>query len=73
MLVIVQTILLAPVEGVESEGKEVQFVHIPTGMGLITQVPALGTWEVQVTSCKQLIEAFPEHVPTVSKHSILVL
>jgi hypothetical protein len=69
----VHLILLAPTEGTGSDGNEVQFVHIPTGVLLNTHVPALGTWAEHVTFCKQLIEESPEHVPAVSMQVILVL
>lgn len=69
VLVIVQTILVAIVL-MESD-RNVQFVQLPTGVGVRSQVPALCA--AHVAFAKQLIELFPVHLPAVSTQEMFVL
>jgi hypothetical protein len=72
LLLTVQTILLATVEGTVTD-REVQFVQFATLVGVRSHVPALGTWAAQVALKKQVMLLFPVQCPTVSKQEILVL
>jgi len=69
VFVIVQTILVAwePTDTV----REVQFVQLPTGVGVRSQVPAPCAEQVALT--RQVSELFPVHRPAVSTQEILVL
>lgn len=67
--VIVQTILVA-FEPMDSDF-EVQFVQLPTGVGVRLQVPAPCAAHVALT--KQLIELFPVHRPATSTQEMSVL
>jgi len=69
LLVIVQTIFVACI--VMESDREVQFVQLPTGVGVRSHVPS--PCEEQVMSLKQLIEVLPVHRPATSKHAMLVL
>jgi len=70
VFVIVQTILVA-CEPTAIDGKEVQFVQLPIGVGVRLHVPAPCAEQVALT--KQLILLLPVHRPAVSTQDILVL
>jgi len=50
--------------------REVQFVQLPTDVGVKSHVPS--PCAEQVMSLKQLIEVFPVQRPATSKHSMFV-
>jgi len=71
LLVIVQTILLAIVLLTEIDGKVVQFVQLPTGVGVISHVPK--PCAEQVKLLKQEVVGLPVQCPAVSKQAMFVL
>jgi len=68
VLVIVQTIFCAWV--LTEIVREVQFVQLPTGVGVRSHVPS--PCEEQVMSLKQLMDAFPVQRPATSKQAMFV-